>query len=237
MNNDKKIMIRFVFIMIISLIIGGFIGFLIGGYYQELFEWSIYLSDLLITYGVFAYGIGYFLLLISTIYYFKAKSYLKALEDEINYETANKTLSKAMIFNNVAMPLMFICLGLSAFSLFDLGMIVFLLIVVYIVWTLILSNVIIKSIKQMAPEKKGNVFDVKFQKDWYESCDELEKLQIGNACYKTFKCMTNIYLVSAVIICCLSYTGFISPFWILFIGMLWILQQAIYSIYCMKENI
>ena len=41
----------------------------------------------------------------------------------------------------------------------------------------------------MAPEKKGNVFDVKFQKDWYESCDELEKLQIGNACYKTFKCI------------------------------------------------
>ena len=89
MNYDKKIMIRFVFIMIISLIIGGFIGFLIGGYYQELFEWSIYLSDLMITYGVFAYGIGYFLLLISTIYYFKAKSYLKALEDEIKYETAN----------------------------------------------------------------------------------------------------------------------------------------------------
>ena len=38
----------------------------------------------------------------------------------------------------------------------------------------------------MNPEKKGSIYDEKFQKLWWESCDEAERRQIGQASYKAY---------------------------------------------------
>ena len=35
--------------------------------------------------------------------------------------------------------------------------------------------------KQLYPEKRGSVYDMRFAKKWYESCDEAERLLIGQA--------------------------------------------------------
>ena len=35
--------------------------------------------------------------------------------------------------------------------------------------------------RKMNPEKHGSVYDAKFQKKWFESCDESERRQIGRA--------------------------------------------------------
>lgn len=40
--------------------------------------------------------------------------------------------------------------------------------------------------KRMNPEKRGSVYDKKFQKTWLESCDESERRQIGQAAYQAF---------------------------------------------------
>lgn len=40
--------------------------------------------------------------------------------------------------------------------------------------------------KEMNPEKRGSVYDTKFQKKWMESCDEAERLLIYKACYKAY---------------------------------------------------
>lgn len=44
--------------------------------------------------------------------------------------------------------------------------------------------------KEMNPEKRGSVYDIKFQKTWFESCDELERMQMGQASYKAFQTTT-----------------------------------------------
>lgn len=40
--------------------------------------------------------------------------------------------------------------------------------------------------KEMNPEKKGSVYDMKFQERWWENCDEAERRQIGQASYKAY---------------------------------------------------
>lgn len=40
--------------------------------------------------------------------------------------------------------------------------------------------------KKMNPEKRGSVYDMKFQERWWESCDEAERRQIGQASNKAY---------------------------------------------------
>ena len=40
--------------------------------------------------------------------------------------------------------------------------------------------------KEINPEKRGSVYDMKFQERWLESCDEAERRQIGQASYKAY---------------------------------------------------
>ena len=50
----------------------------------------------------------------------------------------------------------------------------------------------IEFVRTMNPEKKGSVFDLKFDKVWTESCDEGEKRLMGEAAYGTFRIMTRV---------------------------------------------
>lgn len=65
--------------------------------------------------------------------------------------------------------------------------------------TLYLSTVLQQKIvditKRMNPEKHGSVYDTKFQKTWYESCDEAERAIIGQCALKAFQATTVTCLV------------------------------------------
>lgn len=60
-----------------------------------------------------------------------------------------------------------------------------------LLYTLIAVTLIQKRVvnfeKEINPEKKGSVYDMKFQKKWLESCDEGEKLQIYKSAYKSYQ--------------------------------------------------
>ncbi|MDE6260359.1 MAG: DUF3169 family protein [Oscillospiraceae bacterium] len=43
--------------------------------------------------------------------------------------------------------------------------------------------------KRLYPEKQGSVYDTKFQKKWYQSCDEAERLVIGQCAFKAYQAM------------------------------------------------
>ena len=104
------------------------------------------------------------------------------------------------------------------------------------IWFAFLQKVVIDQIKKLAPEKQGNVFDTKFQKDWYNSCDEMERAQIGICCYQVFKFINSLYLLVMIIISFLSLSGWVEPIWIVVIGGLWLFQQAVHSLYALKEG-
>ena len=135
------------------------------------------------------------------------------------------------------MPFVYIAMGLSYTSLFDHHIAITLgLLIVSLMWGVFLQKKIVEKIKELAPEKQGNVFDTKFQKDWYNSCDEMERAQIGRCCYEVFKIMGSLYLIVMVVLCCLAISGWVEPLWIIVFGLMWLIQQGIYSYYAIKEG-
>lgn len=53
--------------------------------------------------------------------------------------------------------------------------------------------------KEINPEKKGSVYDVKFQKKWMESCDEAQKMMIYQAGYASYQTVNK--LCSLLMLC------------------------------------
>ena len=58
-----------------------------------------------------------------------------------------------------------------------------------LVVTVIAQNRIVNFTKEINPEKKGSVYDLKFQKTWIASCDEAEQLQIYRAAFRAYTAM------------------------------------------------
>lgn len=91
---------------------------------------------------------------------------------------------------------------------------------------------IVNLLKEMNPEKQGSVFDRKFSKVWFASCDEAEKQKIGEASYKTYLVMTIIYQVLCMV---LMVAGFFFPIGMLpfvIVCLLWMIQTVLYSVHC-----
>ena len=56
------------------------------------------------------------------------------------------------------------------------------------------SEIECKLTKELNPEKKGSVYDVKFVDKWEDSCDEAEKILIYKCAYKTYNKMSGLYI-------------------------------------------
>lgn len=58
----------------------------------------------------------------------------------------------------------------------------------------VLQQKLVDLTKRLNPEKQGSVYDTKFQKKWYESCDEAERLIIGQCAMKAYQAMGRVCL-------------------------------------------
>ena len=89
--------------------------------------------------------------------------------------------------------------------------------------------------KRMAPEKKGSVYDIHFQKKWFESCDEAEKLMAGQCAYKAYSASTKacagLWLVFTLSALFLS-TGLLP---ILAVCLIWAVNQCVYKM-CIRDS-
>ena len=175
-------------------------------------------------------------LIIATVAIQKAKGKAKnafSLSDD-DFESANKFLSLALSISSLMLPWGFVCLGLSIghnvnalqFSFFwD-----FLLFIAEMAWIGIIQYRAVEATKLIFPEKRGNILESKFQKEWYASCDEAEKQTIGEACYRSYKTMNTVYpILFAVLICC-STIFEISLYVYILVGLLWAIQLLSYYI-------
>ncbi|NLD17050.1 MAG: DUF3169 family protein [Tissierellia bacterium] len=61
----------------------------------------------------------------------------------------------------------------------------------------LLQDKIVEFIKSYNPEKRGDLYTLKFQKDWMESSDEREKVEVYKAAYSSYK-VTQIVLIFGV---------------------------------------
>ena len=56
--------------------------------------------------------------------------------------------------------------------------------------TAVIQQKLVDATKKMNPEKQGSVYDTKFQKKWFESCDEAERAAIGQCAFKAYQAMS-----------------------------------------------
>ena len=88
--------------------------------------------------------------------------------------------------------------------------------------------------RKMNPEKHGSVYDTKFQKKWLESCDESERQQIGQACYRTYMVSTRFCLGLWLVLVILSMVFEMSILPVFILLLVWGVMQVTYTLECIR---
>ena len=117
-------------------------------------------------------------------------------------------------------------------SLFFLGGTV--LFILGLVWTTTLQGITVKLVKEINPEKKGNILDTSFRKNWVDSCDEFEKNIIYKSSYDAFivgngTCM--VLWIVALFGMLIFNTGI---FAVILVSILWLVLSLAYMIAASK---
>lgn len=140
-------------------------------------------------------------------------------EDETTITVIETKLSYALWFDSLAL--------ISAYLLFSIGsyliiftnkvgegtidMIDVLILMVGFIFSIAFNSIaqqkIVNFEKEINPEKKGSVFDTKFQDKWMQGCDEAERFIIYKSAYKAYRVM-NIAFAVAWLICMLAIVAF-----------------------------
>ena len=111
-------------------------------------------------------------------------------EDEDVMQRAEERLSWALLLDSLTVIVSFFFFNAGIVYLpqeVDSAMIPLLAIfLVVIALSILLQQKTVDLTKEINPEKRGSVYDMKFQERWLESCDEAERRQIGQASYKAY---------------------------------------------------
>ena len=97
-----------------------------------------------------------------------------------------------------------------------------------IIEVLIFGQKCVDAAKQINPEKKASIYDMKFQKKWLEDCDEAEKLLIGQCAFKAYSATNKVCAVLAGILAVsalLFNIGFLPS---LVVCLIWIINHSVY---------
>ncbi|MBQ8246750.1 MAG: DUF3169 family protein [Lachnospiraceae bacterium] len=152
-------------------------------------------------------------IILSFSYLCKAKKLWKSdMDEDEKYDTVDKKLSISIILTNVTYFINFAFFGFAFYMAMSFveavstnWLHVYMRIIDLVVFTatlfisLAIQKACVNLTKLMNPEKKGSVYDMKFDKVWYASCDEAERMQIGFASYKAFQAVNNTLIALLVI--------------------------------------
>lgn len=203
-KENKKALKPFLFIMLVSLIGGGCAGFGIG----VLAKKEISLPDVLDGLsGVLVYvlpGVHLLAAVLAGVFCSFRLRKVKELyegwdgEDEEIDEKMDRGMDSCIFTTNLVTILNMVFYMAEMHMLIEAELekgIVPLLLLIGIsvlffggcIWMIFVQKKVIDRVKQINPEKRGSVFDMKFAKKWEESCDEAEQYQIYKASFKAFQ--------------------------------------------------
>lgn len=240
-KTEKKstwVYVKFAIILVVCGLLGAGCSMLIGSGFDDLSSLSDTISQGLYRAGVALMALGLLLSAAATALYLAAKKPMaRADEDDDAYEKANRLLCRSMILTTLGFPWFMLTAGLAfgrtiraeSISLAGFG---FGLLIFQLVWLTVLQALVIGATKKLYPEKRGNVFDTKFQKDWYSSCDEAEQKTIGDCSYFTFQVMNMLYPIVMVVLLMVGSAWPINALWFVLLGGLWMVQTLVYQLRC-----
>lgn len=236
-QNNKAIYLKFALTMILCLVGGAVLGMLTQSSTLNIQSSLESISNLIYQTGIYTILIGLLFPFIGMLFWSKGeKISKKAADDDFAYNEANRLVCIGLIFSNIAVVWWFFSFGIFIKGIFDDSIssgpaMVFALIgLAELCWIIALQSSCVKTAKQLNPEKVGNVFDSKFQQQWYASCDEAERAQIGECSYFSFRVMSVAYPVAMLLLICASTICSINALFFVGAGVMWAIQLLSYQI-------
>lgn len=98
----------------------------------------------------------------------------------------------------------------------------------------VLQQKVVDLTKKINPEKRGSVYDMKFQKTWMDSCDEAERAQIGQACYRAYMVGTKVCTFLWVALLILNFVFDFGMLPIAAVLVVWGVMQTVYALECIR---
>lgn len=239
-KTSRGVYIKFILIMIASALTGALISIFLLGREDGLMQLAQQAGDCLTQAGPWLMALGLAPCAAAHgLYLAGQKAAARAGEDDEAFEAANRRLSLSMVFSAVAMPWVMLtsCLAVPAVTLWESAvpaLAVVPLMIAELAWSYGLQAAVVRAEQRLAPEKRGNVFDLRFQKDWYASCDEAERQRIGECGYHTYITMTSIYPFALLVALLAVMYGGANVLWAVLLGGLWLTQTLTYLLRAYK---
>lgn len=243
-SENRKALPRFALTMAGSLLAGGVLGFVIGcsrvfgleaaavaeglsAVLSAVTPWGIPVTSVLTLGACFV------------LYHSAAKKFAAwsgGDEDETS-ESIDVLLSWTLLFS--ALQLLFNLFFLAAFCVYHLdgdidGLTlvgVFLLSCGLVIFA---QQKTVDLERRMNPEKRGSVYDAKFQKKWFESCDESERRQIGQACYRAYMVTGRVCMGLWLVLVVLTMVFEMSLLPVFILLLIWGVMQVTYTLECIR---
>lgn len=246
---NRKALPKFLLFTLACALVGGVVGFLTAFWGLER------LADTFAAAGAFFAGqIAPWLMLACVIarpavcvpLYRKAKRQLTAWdgEDEEQSAAVDRTASIVQWINNLFSVLIYFLLGAVfsvtlvtqlkhtvGFALYTVTLVCFIL---CLVEGMMLERRIVDLARLLAPEKEGSVYELQFNKKWMDSCDELEKLRIGQCARKAYRAANTTCMVLWVIFLITGMflnTGFLP---VLAVCIIWGVSLSVYHYWALR---
>lgn len=146
------------------------------------------------------------LLLPATILYFSQKSAFSRWdgEDEQAVERLEGRLGVALMLDGSFMIFLFFGMAIILATIDSHSVLVAVICItemlISLAWVCILQQKIVDLEKRINPEKKGSVYDVKFNKTWMDSCDEREQLLIFKSAYQAYKVTSHFCMALSLVL-------------------------------------
>lgn len=209
-QENRKALPKFILIVVCSLILGGILGVVLVKLSLENFQEILDAAGLCFTNYVAPWliiALPVVEMAVCLPIYFGAKKRLAAWdgEDEAVSDEVEGRLSVCIWITGLCVVLAFFLLSamfagfvqnagtpqMMPKPLFFGGLAAFL---ADLFAPMVLQQKLVDLTKRLNPEKKGSVYDTKFQKKWYESCDEAERAIIGQCAFKAYQAMCRVCL-------------------------------------------
>ena len=239
-KDNRKALPKYLLILLAAAIFGGFMGFAAGWVGHDNISEVIAaaVADGLTAAAPWALlGTSVVSLALILWLYRAAKALFTGWdgEDEAVMDRADEKLNWALLLTAAQMVLdmFFFAVAQSAHNMTALWSVLFFLVSIFLL--VFAQQKIVDLTRRMNPEKQGSVYDTKFKKKWFESCDEAEQKQIGQAAYKAFNVVSTACPILWLALLVLSYAfnfELLMPTFI--VCFIWLLMQVSYCLECIR---
>ena len=239
-KDNRKALPKYLLILFVAAIFGGVLGFAAGWLGHDNLSEVIaaVVADGLIAAAPWALlGTSVVSMVLILWLYRGAKALYTGWDGEEDdvMDRADEKLNWALLLTaaQLVLDMFFFAVAQSAHNMTAVWSVLFFLVSIFLL--VFAQQKIVDLTRKMNPEKKGSVYDTKFKKKWFESCDEAEQKQIGRAAYKAFNVVSTACPILWGILLLLSYAfnfSLLMPTFI--VCFIWLLQQVSYCLECIR---